>query len=64
MAKNLVLAVVMLLDAGYKPASIESAVPLITQVVPGRLQLVGDAQPHVYLDYAHTPQAVELAVMN
>jgi len=62
MAKNLVLAVVMLLDAGYKPASIESAVPLITQVVPGRLQLVGDAQPHVYLDYAHTPQAVELAV--
>ena len=61
MAKNLVLAVVMLLEAGYSGRAIESAVTDIESVVPGRMELVSEAEPHFYLDYAHTPQAVELA---
>lgn len=60
MSKNLVLAVIMLLEAGYSSKSLESAVLAIEKVVPGRLELVSGCEPHVYLDYAHTPEAVEL----
>lgn len=62
MAKNLGLAAVMLLEYGYLPEEIASAISKIDQQVPGRLQLVSDAKPHVYVDYAHTPAGVQAAV--
>ena len=61
MSKNLALAAVMLLEAGYSPEAVGTAALDIETRVPGRLELVSEATPHIYLDYAHTPQAVELA---
>ena len=61
MSKNLVLAAVMLLEAGYSAKAVTAAALQIETLVPGRLQLVSETTPHIYLDYAHTPQAVELA---
>ena len=61
MAKNLALAAIMLLEAGYSPTAVGAAALDIETLVPGRLELVSDTEPHIYLDYAHTPQAVELA---
>ena len=62
MAKNLVLALVMLLEAGFSAQELESAVNATALYVPGRLELVSDAKPHVYVDYAHTPAGVASAV--
>jgi UDP-N-acetylmuramoyl-L-alanyl-D-glutamate--2,6-diaminopimelate ligase len=61
MSKNLALAAVMLLEAGYSPEALSAAALDIETRVPGRLELVSETTPHIYLDYAHTPQAVELA---
>ena len=61
MAKNLALAVVMLLEAGFSAQDLSEALGEVSLDVPGRLQLVSEAKPHVYLDYAHTPAAVEAA---
>ena len=61
MSKNLVLAAVMLLEAGYSAKAVAAAALEMETLVPGRLQLVSETTPHIYLDYAHTPQAVELA---
>ena len=61
MSKNLVLAAVMLLEAGYSAKAVAAAAREMETLVPGRLQLVSETTPHIYLDYAHTPQAVELA---
>ena len=61
MSKNLVLAAVMLLEAGYSSKAVAAAALEMETLVPGRLQLVSETTPHIYLDYAHTPQAVELA---
>lgn len=61
MAKNLVLAVVMLLEAGYSPQALEQAAQFLDVSVPGRLQLVSQKTPHIYIDYAHTPAAIESA---
>ena len=63
MAKNLVLALVMLLEAGYSAQDLEQAVNSTELYVPGRLELVCDSKPHVYVDYAHTPAGVASAVM-
>lgn len=61
MAKNLTLATVMLLEAGYLPEQLEEAASHIELSVPGRLQRVSDRTPHVFVDYAHTPAAVAAA---
>ena len=61
MSKNLVLAAVMLLEAGYSAKAVAAVALEMETLVPGRLQLVSETTPHIYLDYAHTPQAVELA---
>jgi len=61
MAKNLALAAIMLLEAGHSPRAVADAAIDIETLVPGRLELVSETEPHIYLDYAHTPQAVELA---
>lgn len=63
MAKNLVLALVMLLEAGVSAQELESAVNSTELYVPGRLELVSNHKPHVYVDYAHTPAGVAGAVM-
>lgn len=59
MAKNLVLATIMLLEAGFSKAELEMAARAIDLEVPGRLQLVSNVRPHVFVDYAHTPAAIE-----
>jgi UDP-N-acetylmuramoyl-L-alanyl-D-glutamate--2,6-diaminopimelate ligase len=61
MSKNLALAAVMILEAGYTAEAVSAAALDIETLVPGRLELVSESTPHIYLDYAHTPQAVELA---
>lgn len=63
MAKNLVLALVVLLEAGFSSKELETAASSSQLYVPGRLELVSESKPHVYVDYAHTPAGVESAVM-
>lgn len=58
MAKNLALALVMLLEDRYSPEKLERAVAMINTEVPGRLQRVSPKSPAVFVDYAHTPAAV------
>jgi UDP-N-acetylmuramoyl-L-alanyl-D-glutamate--2,6-diaminopimelate ligase len=62
MAKNLVLALVMLLEAEFEPQALAEAAKLADLHVPGRLELVSQLRPHVYVDYAHTPAGVAGAV--
>jgi UDP-N-acetylmuramoyl-L-alanyl-D-glutamate--2,6-diaminopimelate ligase len=62
MAKNFVLACVMLLETGIESSALEKAASLIDQQVPGRLQLVSDQLPQFFVDYAHTPEGVRAAV--
>ena len=59
MARNFALAYVMLVKAGYELKNIEAAVDY---QVPGRLDLVSTRLPHVYVDYAHTPDGIAAAV--
>jgi UDP-N-acetylmuramoyl-L-alanyl-D-glutamate--2,6-diaminopimelate ligase len=63
MAKNLVLALVMLMEAGFSALDLAAAVSGSELYVPGRLELVSESKPHVYVDYAHTPAGVESAVL-
>lgn len=58
MAKNLVLAIVMLLEAGVEQRALEIAVSKMNTAVPGRLQRVSERGPATFVDYAHTPAAV------
>ena len=62
MAKNLALALVMLLEAGFEPDQLQTAVANTQLYVPGRLERVSPAAPAVFVDYAHTPAGVGAAV--
>jgi UDP-N-acetylmuramoyl-L-alanyl-D-glutamate--2,6-diaminopimelate ligase len=62
MAKNMVLALVMLLEAGFTPEKLATSVMNADLHVPGRLELISALKPHVYVDYAHTPAGVASAV--
>jgi len=62
MAKNLGLAVVMLMEYGFFADELMPAIEKIDPQIPGRLELVSPLQPHVYVDYAHTPAGVAAAV--
>lgn len=59
MARNFAVAAVMLDVAGYKLTEMSDAAGY---QVPGRLELVSQAKPHVYVDYAHTPDGIANAV--
>jgi UDP-N-acetylmuramoyl-L-alanyl-D-glutamate--2,6-diaminopimelate ligase len=60
-AENLVAAYGACRALGYLPAAILPAFSRIPQV-PGRLERVGDAGPRVFVDYAHTPDALMRAL--
>lgn len=61
MARNLALAITMLHLKGYSDSDLSSAAEGLSQV-PGRLQLVSEAKPAVFVDYAHTPDGIESAI--
>jgi len=56
-AENLVAAYGVCRALGYTPSAIIPAFAEIPQV-PGRLERVGEAGPRVFVDYAHTPDAL------
>jgi UDP-N-acetylmuramoyl-L-alanyl-D-glutamate--2,6-diaminopimelate ligase len=61
--RNAATALAMIDQAGY---DMTAALPgLAAAVIPGRMQPVpldGEAAPHVYVDFAHTPQAIASAL--
>jgi len=63
MAANAALALVMLIEAGYEPDAIAAALDRdngIQAYLPGRTEKVsGDRGPNVYVDFGHSPDAVE-----
>lgn len=59
MARNFAVAAVMVASAGYDLGELESAA---NYQVPGRLELVSNSLPHVYVDYAHTPDGIASAL--
>ena len=65
MSKNLALATAMLLESGYSADDVNRAIGKIDLNVQGRLQKINSEtknRPTVFLDYAHTPEAIRLAV--
>lgn len=62
MAKNFALALVMLAESGFDFDALQMAAPLAQQQVPGRLEMISNQLPAVYVDYAHTPDGVGSAV--
>jgi UDP-N-acetylmuramoyl-L-alanyl-D-glutamate--2,6-diaminopimelate ligase len=63
MAANAGLAIVMLIEAGYSPDAITSALDRdggIQAYLPGRTEKVsGESGPNVYVDFGHSPDAFE-----
>ncbi len=59
MARNFAVALVMLVKAGFE---LKNPGAVVNFQVPGRLELVSTARPHVYVDYAHTPAGIASAV--
>lgn len=63
MAANAGLAIVMLIEAGYDPSVIASALDRdngIQAYLPGRTERVsGDSGPNVFVDFGHSPDAFE-----
>lgn len=65
MARNLALAVSMLLEGGFSATEISRVLPKLDLSVSGRLQRVEHNHPQaadVFLDYAHTPAAIAEAI--
>jgi UDP-N-acetylmuramoyl-L-alanyl-D-glutamate--2,6-diaminopimelate ligase len=60
-AENIVCAYGACRALGYEPAVIVAALAGVPQV-PGRLERVGTAGPRVFVDYAHTPDALMRAL--
>ncbi len=63
MAKNLALASILAIEAGFDPNKVENALKGIELSVPGRLEAV-DAAGNVFVDYAHTPAGVAASVQH
>jgi UDP-N-acetylmuramoyl-L-alanyl-D-glutamate--2,6-diaminopimelate ligase len=60
-AENLTGALAGAVALGYEPALVAKLMEDLPQV-PGRLEVVGEAKFHVFVDYAHTPDALERAL--
>lgn len=56
-AENVVAAYGVCRALGHEPAVIADALRCVPQV-PGRLERVGQGEPRVFVDYAHTPDAL------
>lgn len=61
-AENLAAAFGAAVGLGFSPAEVAERLGGCPQV-PGRLQLVGGEQRSVYVDYAHTPDALERVLL-
>lgn len=57
-AENVLAALTSCLALGFPTEAILAALPKVAQV-PGRLERVGGSGPRVFVDYAHTPDALE-----
>lgn len=57
-AENVVAAFASVAALGYPYADIVEALRTTPQV-PGRLERVGEGSPRIFVDYAHTPDALE-----
>ncbi len=55
---NMLLAIGISMACGKKPEDILKKAPHL-KAVPGRLQLVTEHYPRVFVDYAHTPDALD-----
>jgi UDP-N-acetylmuramoyl-L-alanyl-D-glutamate--2,6-diaminopimelate ligase len=55
--ENLLLAVSIAIESGLDVEEVSRSIPKLMGA-PGRLQLVVDQPNHIYVDYAHTPDAV------
>lgn len=60
-AENLVAAMCALVGLGFTPKAVVAALSETPQV-PGRLERVGQGGPRVFVDYAHTPDALARAL--
>ncbi|MCB0324041.1 MAG: UDP-N-acetylmuramoyl-L-alanyl-D-glutamate--2,6-diaminopimelate ligase [Bdellovibrionales bacterium] len=56
-ASNILATLAALVALGYKPGALSEAMSEVA-AVPGRLELVAPAKVHVFVDYAHTPDAL------
>jgi len=61
MAKNLALASILAIEAGFDPTEVQNALESIELSIPGRLEAV-DAAGNLFIDYAHTPAGVAASV--
>jgi UDP-N-acetylmuramoyl-L-alanyl-D-glutamate--2,6-diaminopimelate ligase len=57
-AENVVAAFASLVGLGYSESEVAEALRVSPQV-SGRLERVGEGSPRVFVDYAHTPDALE-----
>lgn len=60
-AENVVAAFAACCALGYEPGWVAEAIRGVPQV-PGRLERVGTSAVRVFVDYAHTPDALERAI--